>query len=167
MRKTMLLVSCLALLPLPALAQTPTSPNPKVANTKATEKFDPSRNARKDIEDSIARAKKTHKRIILDVGGEWCIWCHRLDDYFAQNAGLKKLREENFIWLKINFSPENENKELLATYPEIPGYPHLFVLDENGKLLHSQNTGDLEAGKSYDLDKMSAFLKKWSPQKSH
>ena len=42
-------------------------------------------------------------------------------------------------------------------------YPHLFVLDEAGKLLHSQDTALLEAGKSYDLAKFTRFLKDWSP----
>ena len=46
--------------------------------------------------------------------------------------------------MKVNFSPENENKELLSKYPQIPGYPHIFVLDSGGNLLHSQFTGDLE-----------------------
>ena len=48
--------------------------------------------------------------------------------------------------------------------PVIKGYPHLFVLDENGKLLRSQDTSVLEQGSSYDLDKMFEFLKKWAPE---
>jgi thiol:disulfide interchange protein len=167
MRRMMFIVVCLMLVSLQVPGQTPKQQNSTTAIGKATEKFDPSRNARKDIEDAVTRARKTHKRIILDVGGEWCIWCHRLDDYFAGNAKLNQLKEANFVWLKINFSPENENKELLSTYPTIPGYPHLFVLDENGKLLHSQDTSELEAGKSYDLEKMFAFLRKWAPPKAH
>jgi thiol:disulfide interchange protein len=166
MKRTILMILSLALWSWQIAAQTPTPPPSANANTKATEKFDPSRDARKDIEAAIAKARKTHKRIMLDVGGEWCIWCHRLDDYFAQNAKLRELREENFIWLKINFSPENENQAVLSAYPAIPGYPHIFVLDENGKLLHSQNTEELEADKSYNLEKMFAFLRKWSPLKA-
>ena len=167
MRRMIFIVSCFMVFSLPAFAQTQTPQISTAGNAKAREKFDPSRNARKDIEEAIAKAQKTHKRIMLDVGGEWCIWCHRLDDYFAQNTKLNQLREENFIWLKINFSPENENKEVLAAYPQISAYPHIFVLDEHGKLLHSQDTGELEAGQSYDLEKMSAFLRKWSPPKQH
>ena len=48
-------------------------------------------------------------------------------------------------------------------FPKIPGYPHLFVLDKTGTLLHSQNTSMLEDGKrSYDLERFTAFLKKWA-----
>jgi thiol:disulfide interchange protein len=164
MRRTGLLLLCLALMALQSLAQAPASST--TVRRGGQEKFDPARDARKDIDEAIARAQKSQKRILLDVGGEWCVWCHRLDEYFAGNAKLRELREENFIWLKINFSPENENKQVLSAYPEIPGYPHIFVLDENGRLLHSQNTGELEADKSYDLEKMFAFLRKWAPQKA-
>ncbi|MGE5810097.1 MAG: thiol-disulfide isomerase, partial [Ignavibacteria bacterium] len=63
---------------------------------------------------------------------------------------------------KINYSKENENKKFLSKYPKIPGYPHLFVLDENGKLLHSQNTSELEKGRGHDREKVFAFLKEWA-----
>ncbi|HZS07988.1 MAG TPA: thioredoxin family protein [Blastocatellia bacterium] len=126
--------------------------------------FDPARDPVKDLQDAIAEAKRTRRRILLDVGGEWCGWCHAMDRFLELNTELKAFRDQNFVWLKINFSPENENKAFLSRYPEIPGYPHIFVLDTDGRLMHSQNTGPLEKGKSYDLDKYSAFLKRWSPK---
>jgi hypothetical protein len=63
--------------------------------------------------------------------------------------------------VKINFSDENKNEPLLSRYPPVAGYPHIFVLDKDGKFLHSQDTGKLEEGKSYNLDKFMAFLKEW------
>ena len=127
--------------------------------------FDPRRDAASDIALAIIEAKRTERRVLLDVGGKWCIWCRIMDDYFETHADVLKLRDENFVTVKVNFSLENENKEVLSKYPEIPGYPHLFVLDSDGRLLHSQPTGDLEKGKSYDREKMVAFLKKWAPAK--
>jgi hypothetical protein len=87
-----------------------------------------------------------------------------MDDYFDKNPKLTAFRDNNFITVKINFSPQNENKKVLSQYPEIPGYPHLFVLDVKGTLLHSQFTGDLEQGQSYNLQKFTEFLNKWAPQ---
>jgi hypothetical protein len=65
--------------------------------------------------------------------------------------------------LSRNFNEENENKEVLSRYGDIPGYPHIFVLDSGGKLLLSKNTSALESGKSYDLQRLTAFLKEWAP----
>jgi thiol:disulfide interchange protein len=127
-------------------------------------KFDPRRDAGQDIQSAIREATRSHKRIILDVGGEWCGWCRALDRFYVAHADLRGFREKNFVWVKINFSPENENRQVLSRYPGIHGYPHLFVLEQDGKLLHSQETGPLEEGKSYNLERMFEFLRKWAPR---
>ena len=140
-------------------AQQPGAPATGTAVTAP--KFNPAADPTKDLEGAIADAQRTHKRIILDVGGEWCGWCHAMDRYYAEHADLMALREKQFVWLKINFSPENNNAAFLSKYPAIHGYPHLLVLDTDGKLLHSQDTSLLEQGSSYNLEKMFAFLKQW------
>lgn len=125
--------------------------------------YDPKRDATQDIDDAIKEATRTNKRILLVVGGKWCSWCHTLDRFFETHSELLTLRDQNFVTVKINFSEENENKAVLARYDPISAYPHLFVLERDGKLLRSQETGTLESGKSYDLEKLSAFVTKWSP----
>jgi thioredoxin-related protein len=127
-------------------------------------KFDPARDAAKDIEDAMRIAQKENKHILLDVGGEWCVWCHRLDIFLLDHQDLSEVLNQNYIEVKINFSPENENEKVLSRYPKIEGYPHLFVLDGKGNLLQSQDTGLLEEAKSYHHDKVLEFLKKWAPQ---
>jgi thioredoxin-related protein len=125
--------------------------------------YDPARNADQDIKDAVAEAGRTGKRVLLEVGGEWCIWCHHMDEFFEKHTELLALREKNFIMVKINYSDENKNEQVLSRYPPVKGYPHIFVLERDGKLLQSQDTGKLEEGKSYNLDKFTAFLKEWSP----
>ena len=127
--------------------------------------FDPARDPFADLETAKVEAKRGGKRVLLDVGGEWCSWCHILDDFIGGDAEIRSFRDANFVWVKVNFSPENENQAFLAQYPEIKGYPHLFVLDNDGKLLHSQFTGELEKGKGYDRKKFFEFLKAWAPAK--
>jgi thiol:disulfide interchange protein len=128
----------------------------------AVTKYDPKRDAAQDIRDAAAEAKRTHRRVLLEVGGEWCSWCHHMDDFFAGNPDLTSLRDKNFVMLKINFSEENPNKEVLGQYPAIAGYPHLFVLDSDGTLVHSQDTSALEEGKSYNLQRFTTFLAYWA-----
>ena len=128
--------------------------------------FDPARNPFEDLKVAVSTATESNKRIILDVGGEWCIWCHRIDAFMQNTEEIKSLLAENFIIVKINFSKENKNEKFLFQYPAIEGYPHFFVLDSDGKLLHSQNTGDLEKDKDYDKEKFLDFLNKWKPEKN-
>lgn len=153
-----LALSLCALLPGAALAQVAAA---APANTLPT-KFDPARNAERDLAAALALAKAQGKRVMVDVGGQWCPWCHILDRFIAANADVKGLLDTNYVWLKINYSPDNKNETFLVRWPKVKGYPHLFVLDADGKLIHSQDTGDLEAGKDYDKPKMLAFLTQYA-----
>jgi len=131
----------------------------------AKESFDPKADPGADLGTATAIATKNHQNILLDVGGEWCIWCRRLDKFFLDNADVSGFLHNNYVVVKVNYSKENENKKFLANYPTIPGYPHIFILDNTGKLLHSEDTGQLESGDHHDHDKVFAFLKEWAPKK--
>jgi thioredoxin-related protein len=136
-----------------------------IAAAELPSKFDPARDGAADVAEAVARAKAEGKRVIVDVGGEWCTWCHILDRFIAGNADVRSLVDAHYVWVKVNFSKENRNEALLARWPKVAGYPHLFVLDAEGKLVHSQDTGTLEAGKSYDAASIIAFLTRWSSRK--
>jgi hypothetical protein len=64
----------------------------------------------------------------------------------------------------VNYSKENKNPEVLASleYPQRFGFPVLLVLDQNGKRLHTQDTGLLELNKGYDPEKVARFLLSWN-----
>ncbi len=125
--------------------------------------FDPARDAAKDIGQAVAEAAKSGKRVLVDVGGNWCSWCYEMERYFETHSDLRALRDRNFVTVKVNYSPDNRNEAVLSKWPAIRGYPHLFVLDSKGELLHSQDTSELEDGKrSYDLDKFTSFLAEWA-----
>jgi len=124
--------------------------------------FDPSRDAQADLTAGLKLATKEKKRVLIDVGGNWCGWCHKLDKLFKENVEIGKLLKDKYVIVKVNFSPENKNEALLSKFPTIQGYPHLFVLDAKGKLLHSQDTGLLETGPAHDPVKVIDFLKKWA-----
>jgi thiol:disulfide interchange protein len=139
-----------------AQAATETSPLPTG--------FDPVRDPASDLEAALRIARATRRRVLAEVGGEWCTWCHIMDRFFAANPELAKLRDANFIVLRINFSKENQNQAFLSRWPKVAGYPHFFVLDANGRLLQSQNTSALEATKDYDPVAFRKFLLEWAPR---
>jgi thiol:disulfide interchange protein len=152
--KAVILACAFALLALNASAAQP------------TDKFDPSRDAAQDVARAVAMAKAQGKRVIVDVGGEWCSWCHVLDRFVAANDDVAGLIARNYVWVKVNYSKENRNDAFLSRWPGIRGYPHLFVLDASGALVHSQDTGVLESGNGYDKARVLAFLTRWAVQGS-
>jgi thiol:disulfide interchange protein len=123
---------------------------------------DPSREAAADLAAAMHEASRTGRRVLVEVGGEWCSWCRRLDDLFTRDAALGAARDRYYVAVKINWSVENRNEEVLSSFPKIPGYPHFFVLAPDGTLLHSQDTAELESGDGHDPARVLAFLKRWA-----
>jgi thiol:disulfide interchange protein len=152
---------CLGLLADVAIADTPAKP---VAPTYTVDVYDPKRNAADDLQTTIAKAKAGKKRILIQVGGEWCSWCHLMSKYFHENEKVAKALASDYVIMKVNYSDDNQNEEFLGKFPKVGGYPHLYVLDASGKLLHSQNTEELEEGKGYSERAMLEFLRKWAPK---
>jgi len=130
------------------------------------DKFDPARDPARDVAAAAAAAKAQGKRVLVDVGGEWCVWCHIMDDFIAANPDVRAAVDANYVLVKVNWSRENKNEAFLSAYPRINGYPHLFVLDGDRKLVHSQETDVLEQGRGYDKTKFLAFLRKWALPRS-
>ena len=128
-------------------------------------KYDTTADPYAQLNAAKADATTSGRRILLDVGGEWCSWCHRLDGFFRKDPDLADLLKKNYVALKVNFSPSKRNEKFLSQFPQISGYPHIFVLDAKGKLLHSQDTGLLEEGKGYSKQKMVAFLEQWGAKR--
>ena len=135
---------------------------PLCAAQALPDRFDPKRDAAADVAGAVAMAQAQGKRVLVDVGGEWCPWCHILDHFMADNAEAGQLRDRHYVWVKVNWSPENKNEQLLARWPKVKGYPHLFVLDGRGQLIHSQDTAELEEGKGYNAAKVLAFLRRYA-----
>ena len=134
------------------------------AQSPSNLKYDPKANPRTDVKAALARASKEGKNVLMDVGGEWCGWCHRMDKFLTDHAELSDLLAKNYVLVKVNFSEENKNEAFLAQYPKIDGYPHIFVLAPSGKLLISKSTGDLEEGKGYNLARFVEFLQQYAPR---
>src|SRR6185369_5147762 len=154
MKESFAFLACFVILSLPFSVGGQDNTHPSLPKYVHVTRYDPNRNADTDIKNAVIEARRTGKLVLVDVGGEWCVWCHILDEFFDHNPKLLEYREQNYVMVKINYSPENKNDKVLSRYPAIPGFPHLFVLDTKGKLLRSQGTEELEAGKSYNSEKV-------------
>jgi thioredoxin-related protein len=136
-----------------------------LAQQKSSAGFNPKADAAKEIAVATAKAKKENKRVLLDVGGEWCSWCHKLNKLFHEDKSIAALLKKGYVVVHVNFSEENQNEAVLSKYPKITtGYPHLFVLDQTGKLIQDQDTGLLEEGDHHSPKKVVEFLTKWMPK---
>jgi thioredoxin 1 len=126
---------------------------------------DPSQ-AKADIAAALKNATATHRRVLLDFGGNWCGDCRVLDIYMHDDKN-KPLVDANFVVVHINIGHMDENVDLADQY-DIPlkrGVPALAVLSEHGKLLYSQKNGEFEAMRRMESSSVTEFLVHWRPER--
>jgi thioredoxin-related protein len=131
-------------------------------------------NPMEQIDQAIARSKTEGKFVVCQVGGNWCPWCLRFADFIAKDSAISNVIDKNFVYIHVNYNPrksEGEEKALLAkrmlerlNNPARFGFPVFVVLDDNGKVIHIQDSSFLEEGQGYSRDKVLRFFKNWVPE---
>src|SRR5450631_797453 len=71
--------------------------------------------ARPDLAAGLKEAATSHKRLILDFGGNWCGDCKVLDIYF-HNPANRPILEANYVMVHINIGHMEENQALAERY---------------------------------------------------
>jgi thioredoxin-related protein len=128
--------------------------------------YKPEDRAEMAIDKATKEARQERKHVLIQIGGNWCIWCARFNDFITNDPKIDSIVKAGYVVYHLNYSKENFNSMLLAKYgyPQRFGFPVFLVLDSDGKLIETQNSWYLEDGKkSYDRDKVVEFLTDWSP----
>lgn len=126
--------------------------------------YNESEDAEVKVSELLLKAKAENKNVLMQVGGNWCIWCLRLNKFIQDNDELKQLADNNYVYYHLNWSPKNKNEKFFKKYKnpgEKKGYPVFMILNPKGKLIHVQETGSLEEGKGYSKEKVQTFLEAW------
>jgi len=120
--------------------------------------------AKAEIAEALANAAKTHRRVILVFGGNWCYDCHVLDTAF-RSSEIAPIVNKGFIVVHVNIGEYNKNLDLADKYdvPLKKGVPASAVLESDGTLLYSQKHGEFESARSMSKEEVLAFLEKWKP----
>ena len=128
--------------------------------------YTPGENAERKIAEAIKKAKKEKKHVLIQIGGNWCIWCARFNALVTADKKIDSIMKTDYLFYAMNHSEEDPNKKLLEkySYTQRFGFPVFLILDGNGKLLHTQTASYLGDGKDgYDRDKVYALFRDWRP----
>jgi thiol:disulfide interchange protein len=119
-------------------------------------------NPKAEIASALAKARRDHKRVILDFGGDWCPDCQVLDIYFHQSPNAELL-DKNFVLVHVWIGQEDAHLDIAHKYgvPVTNGVPGLAVLAANGSVLYSQGSGEFRDMRTMNPASVTEFLKKW------
>ena len=141
----------------PAAAPAP-APAPMVKRHIYSETADP----KADIAAALAQAKREHKRVIVDFGGDWCGDCQVLDIYFHQ-APNDELLAKHFVLVHVWVGHIDTNLDIPEKYGVAihKGVPALAVLAPDGSVVFSQESGEFDRMRHMEASSVTEFLNKW------
>lgn len=140
-------------------------------------------NPLEQIDQALVKAKSEGKFVVCQVGGNWCPWCLRFADFITNDSTISKVIADNFEYIHVNYNPHKPGSEKPGVDGQSPGgeklqaqalmkrlnncgrfgFPVFVVLDEEGKVIHTQDSSFLEEGKGYNHEKVLRFFKNWTP----
>lgn len=148
-----LLPLTLYLLPLLVSAQSPLPPY--------SQAYDPARDPFADGRAALKLARETNRRVLIEVGGDWCRWCHVLNKFLAENQDINEQLHRQFVILKVNVSEANDNADFMAGFPQPLGYPHIYITESDGTIIFSKDTAELLENSRYSVKRFQQFIDKW------
>ena len=142
------------------------APEKKVADAPLEKVYDEEADAMAQIDQALEQARESGRFVICQVGGNWCPWCLRFAKFITEDEEIANVVKENFVYIHVNTSKTNKNEEALRRLgnPGRFGYPVLVILDDEGRVMHIQNSAYLEEGKSYNQKKVLQFFQNWTRQ---
>ena len=126
--------------------------------------YDEKADAMSQIDQALDEARESGRFVICQVGGNWCPWCLRFAKFITEDEEIANVVKENFVYIHVNTSKANKNEEALRRLgnPGRFGYPVLVILDDEGRVMHIQNSSYLEEGNSYNHKKVLEFFLNWT-----
>lgn len=128
--------------------------------------YDTKSDGGKQIEEALAIAKRDNKRVLLQFGANWCVWCHRMHKMLTDNKELAKTITGEYVLVLIDVDTidgKMHNEAINQKYgdPRQQGLPAWVVLDADGNKLATVNTEPFEVGDTYKPAKIKAALVKY------
>ena len=126
------------------------------------------------IEAALVKARRHHKRVLIQWGGNWCRWCTRLDDVFTSDAKVRHELLYEYELVHVDIGRWDKHQDLTEKYgadTKGKGVPYLTFLDGDGKLVANEATDGLEqpdekSRAAHDSEKVLALLEKHRAQRT-
>ncbi|MDE2182180.1 MAG: thioredoxin family protein [Alphaproteobacteria bacterium] len=149
-------------LPAPALSISDLKALPVVERTP----YDEAANAKADVDAAFARARKSHKRVLIDMGGNWCGDCIVLAN-LMQLPEMKRFLAAHFEIVTVDVGRFDKNLDIPARFGvadklKSGGVPSIIIAEPDGKMVNKTDLSALEDARHMSPQAIAAWLAQWA-----
>ena len=142
MKKILVPLLLLAAIP----AQAATAPKPSIASFQqlpvvTMQPYNEAADADAQVAAAFARAQKSHQRVLIDLGGNWCVDCLVLSK-FLRLPEMRRFMEAHYEEVLVDVGRFNRNLQIPARFgitKRLEGVPALLIATPDGKLVNGNN----------------------------
>ena len=154
----------------PAVAASPTPPRVGVANfdqlaQPLPKPYDEAADANRAVATAKARALRSGKRLLIDLGGNWCADCRILAGVMALPA-VRAFVERHYALVMVDVGQFDRNLQIPAHYGlkgRLEGVPSLLVIDpRTDRLLNRGHTAALADARHLSPQALADWLARWA-----
>ncbi len=112
---------------------------------------------------TIARAKASGKRVLIDLGGNWCTDC-RILAAVMELPELNPFIAKHYEVVVVDVGRMTRNLQIPARYgiTKLIGVPTVLIVEPNGTLINATNSADLADARSMNPQGIANWLARWA-----
>ncbi len=156
------------LLTTPAFAAVP-APIPSIKSFKQlpvvlTQPYDEGANADAAVAAAFARAKLSHKRVLIDLGGNWCVDCIVLAN-FLKLPEMQRFMAAHYELVAVDVGRFNRNLQIPARFGftgKLEGVPALLIATPDGKLVNGKDVFATASASEMTPESVADYLAKYA-----
>ena len=129
-----------------------------------TAPYDEKANADAVVAAAFARAKKSHKLVMLDLGGNWCPDCLILANVIRLPA-MQAFMTAHYEFASVDVGRFDKNLQIPARFSftkRLEGVPTILVATPDGKLLNRGDVFALSNARDMTPQSLAEYLAKWA-----
>jgi thiol:disulfide interchange protein len=146
------------------------APAPKVALASLADlptplplPYDESADADADVAKGLAKARATHRLLLVDLGGNWCPDCRLLAGLMRQ-PDMARFVADHYVVVTVDVGRMNRNLQIPARFgiDKVSGVPSLLVIDRRGKLVDRDHVFALSDARHMSPQALADWLAQWT-----
>lgn len=126
--------------------------------------YDTSADADAAVNAAFAQARASGKRVLIDLGGNWCADCIILSNVMRLPE-VAPFIAANYEVVMVDVGRFNRNLQIPARFGithRLEGVPFMLVVDPDGKLLNTGHTASLDEARTMEPQAMVDWLASWT-----